>query len=143
MPFESDRYRLPLKQGWNVIELVFHIGDMNRRMEFDRDEFPTELYLGQWDAVNERMVRGEVQALKRMTKSAMYQQVASGDEKAYAVEGGKVYVFENNHDALYQLIYVEKNEGPTEVAVKIDLERGEDPGVTPELRGITLKGSVE
>lgn len=143
MPFESDRYRLPLEKGWNVIELVFHVGDMNGRVEFDRDEFPTELYIGQWDTVNERMVRGEVEGLKRLTKSELYQKVETADEKYFALEGGKTYIFENDHGALYQMIYVETNDAPTEVSVKVDLERGDDPSVTPEVREIVIKGSVE
>ena len=143
MPFESDRYRLPFQRGWNVVEMIFHVGDMSGRIEFDRDEFPTELHIGQWDTVNERMVRGEVQALDRLTKSALYQQVSSGDERYFATEGGKVYVFGNDHGALYQLIYVETNDAQTEVSVRVDLERGDDAGVTPELREIVIKGSVE
>lgn len=142
MPFESDRYRLPLSGGWNVIELIFHVGDMQARVEFGPDEFPTELYLGQWDTVNERVVRGEVEPLTRMTRTALYQEVGSGDELAFANEGGKVYVYENDHNALYQLIYVQTNDSATEVAVRVDLERGEDAGMTPMLSEIVLKGSV-
>lgn len=143
MPFESDRYRLPFQRGWNVVELVFHVGDMNGRVEFDKDEFPTELYIGQWDTVNERMVRGEVQSLERYTKGSLYQRVSNGDERVFAVEGGKVYVLENDHGALYQLIYVQANDEQSEVAVRVDLERGDDAGVTPELREVVIKGSVE
>lgn len=143
MPFESDRYRLPLKQGWNVIELIFHVGDMNARVGFDRDEFPTEVFIGQWDTVNERMVRGEVEGMKRMTKSELYQKVTTGDEKCFALEGGKAYVFGNDHGALYQMIYVEKNDSPTAVSIKVELEREDDPGVTPEISEIVIKGSVE
>ncbi|MBA4293739.1 hypothetical protein C0431_12325 [bacterium] len=143
LTFESDRYRLPLKKGWNIIELLFHVGDMSGRVEFDEEEFPTELYIGQWDTVNERMVRGEVAGLKAMTKNALYQEVANGDEAAFAMEGGKVYVMENDHDALYQLIYSEKNDAPVEVAVRVDFERGDDLGATPTLSEVIIKGSVE
>lgn len=143
MPFESDRYRLPLKRGWNVVELLFHVGDMQSRMEFPPDEFPTELYIGQWDTVNERTVRGEVEPMRRMTRTGLYQETTTGDELVYACEGGKVYVFDNEHNALYQLIYVKTRRLATKVAVRVDLERGEDKGKTPSLSEIVLKGSVE
>lgn len=141
LPFESDTYEVKLQKGWNIIELIFHLGDVRNRMEFDDTELPSVVYIGRWSVGSERLVRGEIEAMRQVSKMQLYAQDDITMEKSFALDQRQVFIRTDKSGILYQLLYSKVSEEAPTIAVKAELKRGVDEYQTPSIKEILLKGS--
>lgn len=141
LAFESDTYEIEISKGWNTIELVFHLGDVRNRQEFDDTELPSVVYLGRWNMGGERRVRGQVESMKQVSKLELYAQDDLTMENAYAIDQRQVFIRTEKVGILYQLLYSQVTDEAPVIAVKAELLRGIDEYQTPQIKEILLKGS--
>lgn len=141
LPFESDTYELKIQKGWNTVELLFHLGDVRNRIEFDDTELPSVVYVGRWNVGAERLVRGEIEAMRQVSKLELYAQDDLTMENSFALDQRQVFIRTEKAGVLYQLLYAQSSEESPKIAVRAELKRGMDEYQTPRIKEILLKGS--
>ncbi|MBS9805889.1 hypothetical protein J4052_23275 [Bacillus toyonensis] len=138
----NDEVTMKFEKGWNEIQILYHWGDMQDRVDTRREELPLETIIGKFNFAKEKRVRGDLESMQFVESHTLFHNISPNNRSYFAIHERQVILNYLPKNCIFQLIYeTNKNiEKHNEMILRANLRRDANvPYVTPKIYSIQLR----
>jgi hypothetical protein len=138
----NDEVTMPFIKGWNEIQILFHWGDMQERKDTPRENLPKEAFVGKFNFVKERRVRGDLEHMQYVDVHSLYHNISPNNRNYFSIHERQVVLNYLPDNCVFQMAYESNKqlEQHNEIILRAHLSRDISvPHVTPKIYSIRLR----
>jgi hypothetical protein len=139
----NDEVTLPLKKGWNELQILYHWGDLEKRKDMRKEDLPYETYLGKFNVAKQKKIRADLSPMTYVDVHTLYHNLSPNNQNYFSIHERQLVLNYQPKNCLFQLVYEADNQdiaNTRSVIFRATLKRDAmNQYVTPKIKKIQIR----